>query len=196
MVARSGHYGCTILMSYIGVNNAVSQYPLSFNMCICFIWSLTCVFHMLCTHTPEINDTSTFYWCIASKLKVPLFFYGMNKTFLWVELSLFNRSYSGGITTTKSLPGIGGTTIQDVGPLQPMGSLASTSWAMSFYFKFRAIYFWLLNEYQWWDQAKIYHIIRQLSYRFICEIMTWSDDKTKLIYKNISTSLRLRALKP
>ena len=42
----------------------------------------------------------------------------------------------------------------------------------------------------------MYHIIRQLSYRVICEIMTWSDDKTKLIHKNISTRLRLRALKP
>ena len=45
-------------------------------------------------------------------------------------------------------------------------------------------------------EAKIYHIIRQLSYRFMCEIMTWSDDKTKLIHKNISTRLRLRALEP
>ena len=61
-------------------------------------------------------------------------------------------------------------------------SLASTPWAMSLYIKFRAIHFWLLNEYQWWHQAKIYHIIRQLSYRFISEIMTWSDDKTKLIH--------------
>ena len=92
MVARSGHYGCTILMSYIGVNNAVSQYPLSFNMCICFIWSLTCVFHMLCTHTPEINDTSTFYWCIASKLKVPLFF-------LWNEQNVS----VGGFNTFQSV---------------------------------------------------------------------------------------------
>ena len=40
------------------------------------------------------------------------------------------------------------------------------------------------------------HIIRQLSYRFMCEIMTWSDDKTKLIHKNISTTMLLRALKP
>ena len=28
--------------------------------------------------------------------------------------------------------------------------------------------------------GQIYHIIRQLSYRFMCEIMTWSDDKTKI----------------
>ena len=38
----------------------------------------------------------------------------MNKTFLWLDLSFFNQSYSGGITTTKSLPDIGGTTIQYV----------------------------------------------------------------------------------
>ena len=40
---------------------------------------------------------------------------------------------------------------------------ASTSWAMNLYFKFRAICLWLLNEYQWWDQAKMYHIIRLYS---------------------------------
>ena len=45
----------------------------------------------------------------------------------------------------KRLPDIGGTTIQDVGPLLPW-SLASTPWAMSLYLKFHAIYFWLLNE--------------------------------------------------
>ena len=35
------------------------------------------------------------------KLKVLLIFYEVNKTFLWVDLSLFNQSYSGTITTTK-----------------------------------------------------------------------------------------------
>ena len=49
------------------------------------------------------------------KIKSPAIFYGMNNTFLGVNLSIFNQSYSGGITTTKSLPDIGGTTIQDVG---------------------------------------------------------------------------------
>ena len=49
--------------------------------------------------------TSTVYWCIASKLKVPLIFYGMNNTFLCVDFSLFNQSYSGGITTTKKPTG-------------------------------------------------------------------------------------------
>ena len=75
-------------------------------------------------------------------------------------------------------------------------SLASTPWAMSLYFKFRAIYFWLLHEYQWWDEAKIYHIIRQLSHRFLCEIMIWSGHKQNWYTKNISTRIRLRALKP
>ena len=45
----------------------------------------------------------------------------MNNTFLCVDLSLLNQSYSGGVTTTKSLQDIGGTTIQDVGSLAAMG---------------------------------------------------------------------------
>ena len=47
------------------------------------------------------------------KTKSPAIFYGINKTFLWVDLSFFNQSYSGGITTTKNLSDIGVTTIQD-----------------------------------------------------------------------------------
>ena len=45
---------------------------------------------------------------------------------------------------TKSLPDIGGPTIQDVGPLAPMEPGVHT---MNLYFKFRGIYLWLLNEY-------------------------------------------------
>ena len=49
------------------------------------------------------------------KIKSPaILFYGTNKTFLWVDLSFFNQFYSGGIATTKNLPDIGSTTIQDV----------------------------------------------------------------------------------
>ena len=71
---------------------------------------------------------------------------------------------------------------------------ASTPWAMSLYFKFRAIYLWLLNEYQWWDQAKIYDAI----YEAIGScVKSWSHLVTKQNWytKNISTRLRLRALK-
>ena len=71
--------------------------------------------------------------------------------FLWNEQNVF----MGGFITfqsvllwryynAKNLLDIGGTTIQDVAPLAAM---ASTPWAMSLYFKFRAIYFWLLNWY-------------------------------------------------
>ena len=116
-----------------------------------------------------------------------------SRYFLWndqnvlcVDLSIFNQSYSGGITTTKKptvywryyVPFKMSASYSCHGTRQ-----ASTPWATSLYFKFRAIYLWLLNEFQWWDQAKIYHIIRQLSHRFMCEIMIWSGDKTKLIHK-------------
>ena len=40
------------------------------------------------------------------KIKSPAnFCYGINKTFLWVDLSFFNQTYSGGITTTKTSTG-------------------------------------------------------------------------------------------
>ena len=77
--------------------------------------------YYLITQSSDSITTSTVYWCIASKLKVPLLFYGMNNTFSCVDLSLFNQSYSGGIITTKNLPNIGGTSIQDVGCLAEMG---------------------------------------------------------------------------
>ena len=39
------------------------------------------------------------------KIKSPAFFSGVNKTFLWVDLSFFNQSYSGGVTTTRKPTG-------------------------------------------------------------------------------------------
>ena len=60
---RSGRYGCnngrygwTIVMSYIEINKAVSQWLLTFNLCVSVTWPLTCAFHIPCTHTPEIVD--------------------------------------------------------------------------------------------------------------------------------------------
>ena len=55
------------------------------------------------------------------KIKSPAILLLNEQHFFCVELSLFNQSYSGGITTTKNLPDIGGTTIQDVGCLAAMG---------------------------------------------------------------------------
>ena len=71
----------------------------------------------------HLSNTANKYSLLMHRIKIKSpanFFYGMIKTFLWVDLSLFNQSYSGGITTTKSLPDIGGTTIQDVDPLAAM----------------------------------------------------------------------------
>ena len=93
----------------------------------------------------DIRATSTAYWCIASNLKVPLNFCGMNKKFLWVDLFLFNqlllRWYYNDKKIYRILVALPFTT-----PSLPW-SLAFTPWAMSLYFKFHAIYFWLLNQY-------------------------------------------------
>ena len=53
---NNGRYGCTIVMSYIEKNKAVSQWLLTFNLCVSVTWPLTCAFHIPCTHTPEISD--------------------------------------------------------------------------------------------------------------------------------------------
>ena len=53
---NNGRYGCNIVMSYIEINKAVSQWLLTFNLCVSVTWPLTCAFHIPCTHTPEIID--------------------------------------------------------------------------------------------------------------------------------------------
>ena len=53
---NNGRYGCTIVMSYIEINKAVSQWLLTFNLCVSVTWPLTCAFHIPCTHTPESID--------------------------------------------------------------------------------------------------------------------------------------------
>ena len=53
---NKGHYAFTIVMSHIEINKAVSQWLLTFNLCVSVTWPLTCAFHIPCTHTPEIID--------------------------------------------------------------------------------------------------------------------------------------------
>ena len=53
---NNGRYGYTIVMSYIEINKAVSQWLLNFNLCVSVTWPLTCAFHIPCTHTPETID--------------------------------------------------------------------------------------------------------------------------------------------
>ena len=45
------------------------------------------------TSSPTQEQTSTVYWCIASKLKAPWNFYWMSNMFLWVEIFLFFVCY-------------------------------------------------------------------------------------------------------
>ena len=56
IVATSGRYGCTIVMSHTEINKTVSQWSLTFNQCFSISWPLTCVFHVSCMCTPEIID--------------------------------------------------------------------------------------------------------------------------------------------
>ena len=68
-----GCYGCTIVMSYIEINKAVSQWLLTFNLCVSVTWPLTCAFHIPCTHTPEIIDMHRGVCDNSIKLKVWLY---------------------------------------------------------------------------------------------------------------------------
>ena len=52
----NGLYGRAIVMSYTEINKSVSQWLLTFNLCISVTWPLTCAFHIPCTQTPEITD--------------------------------------------------------------------------------------------------------------------------------------------
>ena len=142
-------------------------------------------------------NTITVDWCIASKLKVPLiFFNGINQTFLWVDLSFLNQSYSSGITRTKKPTGYCRyyhSTCQP--PLScglPGVHTMSDELILQISYDIFLAFKWILMM----TSGQKHHIIRQLSYQFMCEIMTWSDDKTKLIHKYISARLRLRALEP
>ena len=53
---NNGRYGCTIVTSYVEINKAVSQWLLTFNLCVSVTWPLTCAFHIPCTRTHEIID--------------------------------------------------------------------------------------------------------------------------------------------
>ena len=72
---NNGRYGCTIVMSYIEINKAVSQWLLTFNLCVSVTWPLTCAFHIPCTHTLEIIDMHRGVCdkvCIINRMNCPL----------------------------------------------------------------------------------------------------------------------------
>ena len=99
--------------------------------------------------------TSTVYWCIASKLKVPIFFFMKWTTRFCVLIYQCSISLTLAVLQRqKSLPDIGSTNYMSAAwlPWDSQWSLASTPWAMNLYFKFRAIYFWLLTH---WGRDKM-----------------------------------------
>ena len=55
MVSKSGRCGCAIVMSYTEINKVVSQWLLTFNLCVSVTWHLTCAFRIPCTHTHTWN---------------------------------------------------------------------------------------------------------------------------------------------
>ena len=63
------------------------------------------VYEALLQQCPVINVYK--YSLLMHRIKIisPTIVYGMNKTFFWVDLSLFNQSYSGGIKTAKKPTG-------------------------------------------------------------------------------------------
>ena len=92
---NNGHYGCTIVMSYIEINKAVSQWLLTFNLCVSVTWPLTCAFHMPCTHTPEIIDM---HRGMCDNLSVTEVTTQLNRfravTPVWIHIWWWNDAYS------------------------------------------------------------------------------------------------------
>ena len=91
---NNGRYGCTIVMSYIEINKAVSQWLLTLNLCISVTWPLTCAFHIPCTHTPEIIDM---HRGVCDKVWER---YTKTNAFTLMSLTVRMRSSSGGSLST------------------------------------------------------------------------------------------------
>ena len=94
---NNGRYGCTIVMSYIEINKAVSQWLLTFNLCVSITWPLTCAFHIPCTHTPEIIDMHRGV-CDNTQHYVPL-----TQLCLYVYVKLFKIGSGNGFTTFQNI---------------------------------------------------------------------------------------------
>ena len=141
---------------------------------------------------------STVYWCTASKLKVPLFFFIEWTTRFCVLIDHFSISLTLVVLQRhKNLPNIGGTTIQDDGCLAAM-RLAMESGvhtlndelilkiSCNIFLAFK----WI-SMMRWGQNISHYMTAKP----FI--VKSWSDLVTKQNWytQNISTRLRLRALK-
>ena len=106
--------------------------------------------------------------------------------FLWTEQN--NISYQSALTLMvlqwqKSLSDIGGTTIQDVGPLahmEPGVHTMNNELILQISCNIFLAFKWILMMK--FGHNISHYMTAKLSVH--CEIMTWSDDKTKSIHKN------------
>ena len=89
---NNGRYGCTIVMSYIEINKAVSQWLLTFNLCISVTWPLTCAFHIPCTHTPEIIDM---HRGVCDKTLIPAWIINYTLSKVWDEITYPFLNFNG-----------------------------------------------------------------------------------------------------
>ena len=171
---------------------------LSFLLNIIECYDYFCLWDLvLCMGITILNGNKYSLLMHRIKIKSPAKSLWNEQNVFWgVDLSLFNQLLLWRYYNDKKAYRLFAALPFKMSPPSLPLSLTSTPWAMSINFKFCSMHFWLLNEYWWWDLATIIHITRQLSYRCMCEIMTWSDDETKLMHKNFSTRIRLRALKP
>ena len=139
------------------------------------------------------------------KIKSPailffIFFYGMNKTPLWVDLSHFSISLTLVVLQRqKSLPDIGGTTIQDVGHLavmwaamEPGVHTMSDELILQISCNIFRAFKWILMRTSGQNISR--YTTAKLS------VHVWNHDliwwQNEIDTQNISARLRLRALEP
>ena len=124
----SSEYGNHIVSASLEPSDAIWRQRSGSTLAQVMAWCLTAPSHYLnqCWlniskvewHSSKASsrETSTVYWCIASKWKVPLIFMEWTKRvvggFITFQSVLLWWYYN----NKKGLPDIGGTTIQDVGP--------------------------------------------------------------------------------
>ena len=107
----------------------------------------------------------------------------MNKTFSWLDSSLFNQLLLRRYCNDKNTTGYCRHYHSRCRPPRPIEPGVHTMSCTELILQISRNIFLALNEYWWWDQVTIYPIKRQLSYQFMCEITIWYDDKTKVRHK-------------
>ena len=153
-----------------------------------------------CIHAHGHAQTFTVYWCVASKLKVPLFFFMEWTTRFCVLIYHFSISLTLAVLQRqKRLPDIGGTTIQGVGCLAAMGlamepvvHTMSDELILQISYNIFLAFKWIFIM-RWGQDISHYTTAKPSVHVWNHDLIWWQN---KIDKKNSSTRLRLRALKP